>query len=61
MPKSKKEGKKVRALTLDEQRKLFEVLQNEDINYSQQMLLSMLTGMRMGEINALEVGDVKAG
>lgn len=58
MPKSKKEGKKVRALTLDKQRKLFEVLQNEDINYSQQMLLSMLTGMRMGEINALEVGDV---
>lgn len=58
VPKSKKESKKVRALTLDEQKKLFEVLQNEDINYSQQMLLSMLTGMRMGEINALEVGDV---
>ncbi len=58
MPKSKKPYEKVRALTLEEEKRLFEVLQNEDINYSQQMLLSMLTGMRMGEINALEVTDV---
>ncbi|MCM1543808.1 MAG: site-specific integrase [Ruminococcus sp.] len=58
MPKSKKPQEKVRALTLEEEKRLFEVLQNEDINYSQQMLLSMLTGMRMGEINALDVTDV---
>lgn len=57
-PKSKKESIKVRALTVDEQKKLYTVLTTEDINYSRQMLLSMLTGMRMGEINALEVKDV---
>lgn len=57
-PKSRKATEKVRALTVDEQKKLFEVLISEDINYSQQMLLSMLTGMRMGEINALGIKDV---
>lgn len=57
-PKSKQKQIKVRALTKDEQRKLMSVLVNEDINYSQQMLLSMLTGMRMGEINALSMSDV---
>ncbi len=57
-PKSKQTQIKVRALTKDEQRKLMSVLVNEDINYSQQMLLSLLTGMRMGEINALSMSDV---
>lgn len=57
-PKSRKAKEKVRALTVDEQKRLFEVLMTEDINYSEQMLISMLTGMRMGEINALEVKDV---
>lgn len=57
-PKSKQKQIKVRALTKDEQRKLMSVLLNEDINYSRQMLLSLLTGMRMGEINALSVSDV---
>ena len=57
-PKSKQEHVKVRALTLAEQQRLIEVLQNHDILYSEQMLLSMFTGMRMGEINALEVKDI---
>ena len=57
-PKSKQKHEKVRALTKDEQKKLMSVLVNEDINYSRQMLLSLLTGMRMGEINALSVNDV---
>ncbi len=57
-PKSRKVKEKVRALTVVEQKRLFEVLTTEDINYSEQMLLSMLTGMRMGEINALEVRDI---
>lgn len=57
-PKSKQELVKVRALTVDEQKKLIDVLKSEDIRYSEQMLLSMFTGMRMGEINALEVGDI---
>ncbi len=57
-PNSKKAPAKVRALTKDEQRKLMHVLQTEDINYSQQMLLSLALGLRMGEINALHVEDV---
>ncbi|MBR1531722.1 MAG: site-specific integrase [Eubacterium sp.] len=58
MPKSRQKQEKVRALTIDEQNKLIKVLQSEDIKYSQQMLLSMLTGMRMGEINALTLNDI---
>lgn len=58
IPKSKRKQEKVRALTVDEQQKLIEVLQNNDIKYSEQMLLSMLTGLRMGEINALSVRDI---
>lgn len=57
-PHSKKETAKVRALTKDEQKKLIEVLKNEDVNYSRQMLLSLALGFRMGEINALFVEDV---
>lgn len=57
-PNSKKTTLKVRALTKDEQRKLMHVLQTEDINYSNQMLLSLALGLRMGEINALHVEDI---
>lgn len=57
-PKSRAVKEKVRALTIEEQQRLYEILMTEDVNYSPQMLLSMLTGMRMGEINALEVKDV---
>ncbi len=57
-PKTKNPSVKVRALTKDEQSRLMTVLLTEDINYSRQMLLSLLTGMRMGEVNALEVEDV---
>lgn len=57
-PKSKQVKEKVRAFTVTEQAKLIDVLQNEDIKYSQQMLISMLTGMRMGEVNALTVKDI---
>ena len=57
-PNSRKTKEKVRALTADEQRRLYDVLMTQDINYSAQMLLSMLTGMRMGEINALDIRDV---
>lgn len=37
---------------------MIDVLKKEDILYSEQMLLSMFTGMRMGEINALEVKNI---
>lgn len=57
-PRSRKKKEKVRALTVDEQKRLYEVLTTGDILYSDQMLISMLTGMRMGEINTLQVKDV---
>lgn len=57
-PRSKQTREKVRALTVDEQNKLCEILKNEDVTYSTQMLLSMFGGMRMGEINALTVDDI---
>lgn len=57
-PKSSQNKEKVRALTKEEEIKLYGVLTSEDVNYSHQMLLSMLTGMRMGEVNALKVDDI---
>ena len=57
-PKTAQKQEKTRALTIDEQNKLLAVLLQEDIKYSYQLLLSMLTGMRMGEINALTVNDI---
>ena len=57
-PKSKKQTIPVRALTKEEQRRLLEVLACEDINYREQMLLSLSLGLRMGEVNALHVEDV---
>jgi len=61
-PKSKKKTKKVRGFKITEQKqfieavnKHFNVLQlNQQIEYKYQMFLSMFTGMRMGEVNALD-------
>lgn len=58
-PKSTKESVKVRALTINEQKKLTDVLTaKNNIKYKTQMLLMLNTGMRMGEINALDIEDV---
>lgn len=57
-PKSNKKTIPVRALTVEEQKKLLNVLKNEDIRYSEIMLLSMFTGMRIGECCALMVEDI---
>ena len=57
-PKTSQHREKVRALTVDEQYRLYKVLTTEDVQYSHQMLLSLMTGMRMGEINALRVEDI---
>lgn len=57
-PKTAQKREKTRALTIEEQNKLLSVLIKEDVKYSHQLLLSMLTGMRMGEINALTVNDI---
>lgn len=57
-PKSKQKQIPVRALTLSEQEKLLHVLLTEDIKYSEIMLLSLYTGMRIGECCALTVEDI---
>lgn len=57
-PKSKKKTIPVRALTIDEQTELLKILKTEDIQYSEVMLLSMFTGMRIGECCALYVEDI---
>ena len=48
----------VRALTIEEQKKLIEVLTMQNIRYGDAMLLSMFTGMRAGECTALMVEDI---
>lgn len=57
-PTSEKEQIPVRALTVDEQNHLVDVLLSEDIQYSEIMLISLYSGMRIGEVCALSVEDV---
>lgn len=58
-PKSKKAERKVRALSTEEQAKLVDILlTDKSIKYVPQMLISMFTGMRMGEVNALTIYDI---
>ncbi len=59
-PKSAKKTKKISALTITEQKKLIDILNNQEKNarYRTQILLMLRTGMRMGEINALSLEDV---
>lgn len=59
IPKSAKATKKIRALTVDEQKHLLSVFKdNPNINHKTQMLISLYSGMRMGEINALTHNDI---
>lgn len=52
-------SKSVSAFTIEEQKQLIEVLQNtKKFRYKYQIYLSLYTGMRMGEINALDVNDI---
>ena len=59
-PTSSRKDKKVRAFTVDEQKKFLNVVLDEknNVKYKHQLLLSMYSGMRMGEINALDIDDV---
>lgn len=57
-PKSSKKLIPVRALTINEQTKLLDVLKTQDVHYSEIMMLSMFTGMRIGECCALTVNDI---
>lgn len=57
-PKSKKQTVKVRALTVDEQKKLMNLLSTENIKHGIMYYTMLLTGMRMGEICVLDYFDV---
>lgn len=58
LPKSKKKAVKVRGLTIEEQSKLLDVLKKGNTRYYEIMLISMFTGMRGGEVCALNVEDI---
>ena len=62
-PRSDKPDKKVRALTLEEQKILVDALSNKRYNYGSndyhlQLFIELYSGMRMGEINALRSKDI---
>ncbi len=56
-PISKKEDKKVEALTIEEENKLINILNNQEYNhkYRDIILLQLYTGMRIGEVLALSI------
>lgn len=56
-PNSSQKQIKTRALTLDEQKKLLKALESNS-HFKTQIMTSMFTGMRMGEVNALMVKDI---
>lgn len=57
-PKSKKTKENVRALTVEEQKAFIEALKIEKSQYENQFLISMFSGLRQGEINALTIDDI---
>lgn len=58
-PKSKKKTKKVNALTVAQQQKVVEAIITDNKEpYRTMLLLSLYTGMRMGEICALYLSDI---
>ncbi len=57
--KYKNKSKAVSAFTIDEQKQLITELQKTNrFRYKYQIFISLFTGMRMGEINALDVNDI---
>lgn len=57
-PKSKKENKKVEALTIEEQKKLVSILENSNYKYKDIILLALYTGIRIGEVLALSRSNI---
>lgn len=58
IPYSNNRDKKVSAFTIEEQKKLIIALKETTCRYKYQFLISLFTGMRMGEINALDIDDI---
>lgn len=57
-PKAKKETPRVEALTIDEQKKLVDVLNNINHKYTNIILLALYTGARIGEILSITRDNV---
>lgn len=58
-PYSDIKDKKISAFTVEEQQQFIkDIYENSNCRYKYQFLLSLFTGMRMGEINALDIDDV---
>ena len=57
-PKAKIETEKVEALTIEEEKKLIEILKNSNHKYKNIILLSLYTGMRIGEVLAITRNNI---
>ena len=57
-PKSLKETIPVEALTIDEEKKLIDVLRSQNHKYNNILLVALFSGMRIGEILALTRNDI---
>lgn len=58
-PKSDKATKKIKALTIEQQKKVVEaILADNKEPYRTMLLLSLFTGMRMGEVCSLYLSDI---
>ena len=57
-PQSAKETTPIRSLTLSERKRLIEILTTKQINHGAEMLISLYTGLRGGEICALSCENI---
>ena len=57
-PKSDIPNKNIEALTLEEHKKLIEILEKQEHKYKYIILLQLYTGMRIGEVLALSIKDI---
>ncbi len=59
IPYSNKKDKKISAFTIEEQQQFIKAIKEDTrYRYKYQFLLGLFTGMRMGEINALDINDI---
>lgn len=57
-PKSKKQTEKVEALTIEEEQKLIRILKNSNFKYKNIILLTLFTGLRIGETLAITKDNI---
>ena len=59
IPYSNIKDKQIKAFTIDEQQQFVKALKEDSkYRYKYQFLIALFTGMRMGEINALDIKDI---